>query len=168
MRQASASIIAVSLILIAGCSGTPQPTTSTESTTDLGTTTQGKATTTMDLNWPPLSYEPTEGPRVYPSAPENLSEEVIQRKVDRYESAYVYNKLHDLENLTSLQVPERGITKIMRQHRDGYLVKTKISYSIERTRDSNATSIYDGESEAIYFINQTSILRIEVLNPASY
>ena len=173
MHRFGTTLLVVTAVVLAGCTGAAPTADSprTESVeTPERTTTEATSTTptTTVVAWPPSPYEQRSGPRSYPEPPSNLSDEAVERTVDRYESAYVFNTLAGAEGVENPQVPHRATTEILRQAHGGVIVQVTLRYSFERTTESNVTSIYDGRVKSIYFVNTTTVWRIESVEPITY
>jgi uncharacterized protein YceK len=175
MNPSSTTLVVIAVVVLAGCTGVAPTADSsgadsvktTERTTTEATQTT-RATTTTIVDWPPLQYELESGPRAYPSAPSNLTASAVRQTAEQYESAHVYNTLAGAEKADEVDVPRNGASEVLGRAHDGVFVEVTLRYSFEEHSDGNVTSIYDGQTQATYFVNTTTVWRVDVEQPVKY
>lgn len=180
LSKQSTGVIGLSLLLVlSGCTSitsssstlnemenpTETDITTITSTHQMTTTSQTSATTTTSITaWPPVKFAAVDGPQPYPEPPANLSVEAIRRVTERHEFAYVYNTLAMTAGAENVSVSDGAATTVLDRQHGGFFATVRLGYSVER--DLGEThSIFDGTTEATYFVNETVVWRVDAEQP---
>lgn len=157
-RTPLSTILIVALLILAGCTGSPQtggsaddPTTTAPPTTEPSANASESTVNSTTVTPQPPDAKP------YPEQPTNVTSEKARTYVTSYERAYLWNDLLT-PNTTNINIGMEDVA--VTRADDGFVVSLQVTYYEEIARTGLQHGLHaNGNYTVAYFINDTTTIR---------